>query len=76
MRPPPRFSHTEAFGAEAFANIMNKPLHYNNVFKSLTRINYKTKNAPSHHGKERYNRDILPNLIIQPWELPRRELQP
>ena len=26
-----------------FAELQNKPLHYNNVFKSLTRINHKNK---------------------------------
>lgn len=34
------------------------------------------KNAPSRHGKERYNRDILLNLIIQPLLLLQQELQP
>ena len=43
MKPHPASPYMEAFGAEAIANIMNKPLHYNNVFKSLTRINHETK---------------------------------
>ena len=47
--------------------------YYGNLQKTV--IGTHMKNAPSHHRKKRYNRDILLNLIIQPLLL-QQELQP